>query len=830
MSMIEKGFGSPAASRDGADAARTARGRRPPGGGTDGLDNLTFENPYRRQADAPAVYSPGRPARFQPDPPGASRPGRGADAAGERTAAAPLTRLHAVNEAHRPPRADADAELDFARYLRVVRRHQWGITSIILVAVIAGFLFAQSQTPIFRATTTLIAEPFERKISVESEYINNATFFQFYDTQFEIIQSRALAERVVDREKLVERRLRALQAGAAGAAGEPRTSLLARLGLAHWLPGAADDADAPPDPAQLRRRLAAELQGAISVSGGSNSQIIRIAVDHADREQAAALANAVSEAYASYSTQNRAELSQHANRWLDSQLHELKDALTRAEDALLAYRQQHGLVDREQSLADGRAGDLSEMLALARNRSSEARLRWEQVDAVATVEDRRYTASATLMSIPGIQQLAADERVLALKLGELSSQYTDQHPDIARAKSELDEIRKALASEITLAKSQLRRNYELALAQEKEIRELIQQETAEVTQSTASALHLAKLERDVDNHRGLYDAFLTRIQETDMADDYQVSNIRVLDAASVPAQPYKPNKSMIVLIAGLLGAMIGVGLAFLREHLDHTLKSMDDIEDKLGQTALGLVPLVKATRDLNPDLAYQTEPRSPFAEKINHIRTGLMFSSIDDPPRTILITSSTGDEGKTTTAINLAMAFSQLDKTLLIEVDLRKGDIANRLGLDGAQGLTDLLAHPQIGREAIRQLQDNPNFHVLPGGARPPNPLEILSSQQFQNVLDRLREHFRYIVLDGPPLLAVSDAAVVGQQVDMTLLVAQAEKTSLKTIRDATAILRNARIQPGGVVLTKANTRRMAYYGGHHYKYDAHYYGKSAVD
>ncbi|MDJ0739238.1 MAG: polysaccharide biosynthesis tyrosine autokinase, partial [Gammaproteobacteria bacterium] len=291
---------------------------------------------------------------------------------------------------------------------------------------------------------------------------------------------------------------------------------------------------------------------------------------------------------------------------------------------------------------------------------------------------------------------------------------------------------------------------------------------------------------------------------------------------------FKPNKTRIILVAAVLGLMLGIALAFLREHFDRTLKTLDDIEEKLALTALGIIPLVRERKKSNPDTQYLSDPRSPFAEKINHIRTGLLFSSIDDPPRTLLITSATSGEGKTTAAINLAAAFAQLDRTLLVEVDLRKPTLRERLHAAPRKGLADLVLDPGLAREVIQPVDGADKLHLLTCGTRPANPLELLSSQQFQALLNKLQQHYRFIVLDGPPLLAVSDAAVLGHIVDETIMVAKAESTSIKMIKDASALLRKANLLPVGVILAQADSKRMAYYGGGYYHYDQRYYGEGS--
>jgi len=783
-----------------------------------------------------------RPAHLPDDqPPGSAPPGanrqrrrrddshQGALVPREDLSPAHLPYLQAINEAYQPVLEGEVDGLDIARYWRIVNRHKWGIISVTLIVLVIGFLNALLKTPIYRAQTTLVAEPFQRKVTLKEEYINNAAVYLFYDTQFDIIRSRAIAERVVDDLGLVEQARKA-EEELAQASNEPKGNLavLAEavrgwLDWRRWLGGTQQESDlAPPSNADLRKSLVETVRSSVSVQGGKQSQIINISYEDADAREAARRANAVAKAYVGYGSDIRFQTSQRTNEWLQDQIVEVRDDLKQAEGELLAYQKNTGMIassDRQAMMNDS-LEKLNEQLVDAIRRRSEAQLRYEQV--------RNITAS-NLAKVESIESFAKDFSVNRIlieirdaqrQVGELKGRVTEEHPLFKEARLKVLETQLALMREISAVTGRLRSEFEVASAQQKEIQQLIQNEKKEIGDTTADALELVRLERNVENQRGLYEALLVRLQETDVTNDLDASNIQILDAASAPLVPFKPNKVRIMMLAGILGLGLGILLAFLREHLDRTLKTLDDIEEKFGITALGMVPLIKGKKHHRAESYYLDNPRSPFAEKINHIRTSLLFSSIDNPPRTILITSATGGEGKTTLATNLAASFSQLDRTLLLEVDLRKPALAARLGIANTQGLTDLLADLDLANEVINPVLDSDKLFLLTCGTHPPNPLELLSSQRFRQVLEKLQEHFRYIVLDGPPLLAVSDAAVLGHLADTTILAARFEATSTKMVKDALSLMRKARVDPEGVVLAQADTKRMAYYGGHYYHWE----------
>ena len=745
-------------------------------------------------------------------------------------------RLAVIQEAYRPAiDVEAEESIDISAYWRLLKRHKWGILGVALVSLLIGVLIALTATPIYQAETKLVAEPFQRKITIENEYINSAAVFLFYDTQFEIIRSRWVAEHVVDKLGLVAK-ARKEEEGQKAEETSDDNSVTQRLALIvsdlldwrKWLGIEKEKEEAEPlSDAELRDQLAGELQAGIKASGGKNSQIIHIDFADPDPKLAARIANAVADAYIQYDKTTRKDTSSKTEVWLTAQLAEAKRNLKAAEAQLQQYQKRTGLVATTdtQTLVNKRLAEMEKALVLAKTQLSDATIRYNQANRLVGLASGELGSVPDVLASPTVLEMANEERTLARNERLLSERLSDNHPDLLNARTELKVVHENLQSEIKRIVADLKDRKESAAASVANLLRLLKEEKAKIGSMTGEALELARLEREVESSQKLYDALLARFQETGATEKYDASNIRILDRAKVPETPSKPNRRLIVIVATILGLFAGVLLAFLREQLDHTFKTTDDVEDKLGQPSMGLVPLLSTKESEIPEIEYLHNPRSPFAEKINHIRTGLLFSNIDHPPRRILVTSSSASEGKTTLASNLAVAFSQLGKTLLIEVDLRKPSLAKRLNLTPEQGLTDLLMNPDIADEAIEPFGDTGKLYILPCGPKPPNPLELLSSNQFQELLNKLSEHFEYILLDAPPLLAVSDAAVLGQYADARLLVVRAEKTQIKMAEDAIDLLRRSNVPPTGVVLSMADIKRMAYYGGHYYRYDTGYYG-----
>lgn len=710
--------------------------------------------------------------------------------------------------------------IDFRTYLRILRQQKWRIVGVVLLFALVGLLIAQRATPIYRADVKLLAEPVDSKVSSSSQWVSTSLVWLYYETQKEIILSRNIAVQVVDKLDLVGRQ----QARAAEEDESPAT--IFGLDWKLWLPEQWRSKPEPMTAAELRIALADQIIGGLSVTIGKDSQIIQIAYDSPDPVRAADIANAVAVAYRDFGLSSRMTTAQAQTQFLNEQLQVLRGKVSRAEQALQAYQEREGLLDTDsrQQIVTAELAGLSEQLIAAQARRSEAEIRYREVQRLQRAKGS-YDSLASVLQNSLISALREKQSELSRKVSELSERYGNKHPKMIAARSELAEADRALQQAISKVVGSLQQEYQVALQQERKIRGLIDQRETSMQNLRGKGFELAKLEREAENARQVYEQFLSKLNELDVTGEYDVSNVRVIDDASVPKHPVKPNKLRIVLGAAFLGLLVGVFIAFLRDRIDATFKLLEQAEAKLGLTGLGIVPLM-AKRDL-PVIAERVgaaTPHSPFAEAVNHIRTGVLFSNVDKPPQVVMITSSVAGEGKTTLSSNLAHSLSQLGRTLLIECDLRRPRLAEIYGIDHQTGITDLVLDPEKVHDCITKAGDGDNLYVLPAGNGLPNPLEFLSSETFARLLDALRKKFSYIVLDAPPVLPVSDAVVLSRRVDAMILAVRADETTDRMAREAIKRIRAAHVEPIGVVLTQASAKKMAQYGDHYYG-DKGYYG-----
>ena len=639
--------------------------------------------------------------------------------------------------------------LGFSSLLQIARDNRWIIISLMALGCIAGVIKAVSETPIYQAKLTMAVEPASARTSQQSVFDPYA--FRFYETQYELLKSRSVAERVVERLNLVERQSvqRLLVApGLMRSLAREFTSLTGiKLVDELPLPEQVVDLDST-ERAQKKKWLTAIIQGGVNVTGGDKTNLVQVTFRSTNPVFAAEIANALVDAYIEQGLDSQLNRTQQTSRWLSQRIVELKKSLDQAQTDLQTF----------------------------------------------LVEEEMFDSSRSSQITTSELQILNQEYLQArANLDELAKRYGARHPKMQEARAELG-----------AAKARLDRK------------------SRNIAGSRAKEIELARLESDVAANQELYEAFLTKFKEADLSSSgTQVASARIVDKALPPGGPIYPQKQTIILTWTIGGLLLGIMLAFLREQLDTTFKSGRVIESKLGLPLFGIV------QHMGSELAsverhYLENQRSVFSESFNHIRTGVTYSNVDNPPKVILITSSVQSEGKTTVASNLALSYAQLGKTLLIDADLRRPRIKHIVETDHNYGLVDYVAGVVSLKECLSQDKQEEDLYILNSGTTPPNPLELLASEKFSHVIEALRGQFSYIIIDTAPVLPASDAVVLGQLCDALLMVVQSDRTTHHMARDAIKRLAASRVEVDGLILTQANIKK-----GNPYQYGG-YYGYGA--
>jgi len=424
-----------------------------------------------------------------------------------------------------------------------------------------------------------------------------------------------------------------------------------------------------------------------------------------------------------------------------------------------------------------------------------------------------------------VKEIKKMEVNLYNQMSELSKKYGSNHPKMVAIESELVDLNKRKASEAQRVVHSLRNEYQLAVAREESLKNALAGQKTETLDLNKKAVQYGALKRQAESTRNIYDLLIRRFKETSLTEEMKAGNIRMVDKAEVPTSPVKPNKKLNVLLAMIVGLTLGVGIAFFLEYLDNTIKLPDEVKDQLGIPYLGPAPAFEMEPSANgkrPDLVTIHSPKSTASESFRGIRTSILFSSADAAPQVLLVTSAGPSEGKTICASNLAVTMAQSgSKVLVLDCDMRRPRIHKVFNIGREIGASGVLIGQNGLKEAIITT-DIENLDVLPVGQIPPNPSEILGSHKMAQMLETLKQSYDRIIMDSPPVTAVTDAIVLSKLVDGVILIVRAGDTPKQVIQNAISQLRAVNAHILGAVLNGIQTGKDSYY---YYQYYYYYYG-----
>lgn len=723
----------------------------------------------------------------------------------------------------------ADDEIDLLQLWRVIWRRKWSIIGLTLVVMMLTALVVLTITPTYQGSATLLIEKESAKVvSIEDVYGLDSSASEYLQTQFELLKSRNLAERVVRDLNLTlhpEFDIRQQPEPLIDIGG-----LLSGFDVREYLPITMPEdvaaGDQPLTEADIFDWAVEKLMNSTSIVPVANTQLVKVQVQLSDARMAADAANALANAYIESQLEARLDMTQTATSWMNDRLAGLKEKLRASERQLQEFRERENLVDLE-GVTTVTAGELSQTgdrLIDARRARAEAESQYRQVAAMKSAGWERLATVPAVLSNPLVQQFKAEEARARANVEELSRRYGPRHPKMLSARTELQAATASLRSQVEQVVASIEREYQLARANENSLQSSFERNKDQIQDITRKEFKLRELQREVDTNRALYDTFMKRLKETSATQDLEAANARIVDKAVVPDEPIKPKKKLIVLLAGVLAGMFGVGLTLLLEMLNNTFKSSDEIENRLNLPVLGVLPLRKGLERKEILRLFSKDEDKAFAESIRTIRTGVVLSGLDNPHKVLVVTSSVPGEGKSSMATNLAFALGQMEKVLLIDADMRRPQLGRSFDIPvGTPGLANLVAGTAKLDECI---QNNEGIDMITAGTVPPNPLELLSSQRFAKAIEYLESKYDRIVIDSPPVQAVSDALVLSTFANAVLYVVKAESTAIPVVEKGVGQLLQNKAPVTGVVMNQVNIRKAQKYG---YSYGGYYdyYGYS---
>ena len=626
---------------------------------------------------------------------------------------------------------------------------------------------------------------------------------EFYDTQYQLLRANSLAERVARSLRLAD---------------EP--SFFA----AHGVNLGASKAPLSAVERKDREALAAGLlMGGIQINPIRSSSLVNIVYTSQSPQWSARIANAWPQGFVAATIDRGLSSTADARTFLENRLEDLRIKLARSESELINFARDRNIVTLGGSRdANGKTEQPQTLVAsnLASLNSALMTARTERIAAESRARSAiGENSSEALLSVP-IATLRTKRLEIAAEYERLLIQFEPGYPAARALKQQMDNLDLAISSEVARINGSRRATFNEALRRETELAAQVERYKSQFDQQQRDTIQYNIYQRDVDTNRQLYDSLLQRYKEIGLAGSVGATNIAIVDPAKVPGGPSSPNLLSYLIIALLIAIVLSVASIFFLEQVDNGVRSPDDIERLFKLPLLGNVP--KSVGDLNLEL---NDPKSQISEASQSIRAVLAFATNHGLPKTLLVTSAREGEGKSTTALALATAISRSGKqVLLIDADMRSPSVHKLMGLANERGLSNLLAGDNISTAFI-VAQSGSGISVLPAGPKPPSTADLLSVESLSQLFAGLIERFDHIVIDAPPILGMADAPILGATVEGTILVVEAEATSIRDIRHSLERLRLVNAHVLGAILTKVVYRR---HYGYNYGYGYGYgYGNS---
>jgi exopolysaccharide transport family protein len=720
-------------------------------------------------------------------------------------------------------------------YLRVLIKRKWTVLSSLVLIFSLVAIATLRTTRIYEASGSIAINKMEPLLNFKDSANGGADYYDpaDLDTEVAILKSDLLALQVIKTLNLDKR------PEFGGGAPVPTDSL-----------GLTTD-ELQPD-SQRTTNLLDSFKANLKVVLRPNTRIIDVYYRSPDKELAANVVNTLIHTYIEQNFKTRFESTMEASNWLSKQLVDLQMKVETSQEKLVTYQRMHEILgmDEKTNIITSKLDELNRELTTAESWRMEKEAVYEQVQsadaetAATAAVNANGGSGATIASSTLLEKLRGQQADLDIQIAQLNTQFGPSYPKLAQLNSQLKEINSEIQTEIKKVVFRLRGEYMAALQRENMLRAALDKQKQEANKLNESAIEYSLLKRDVESYRTLYEGLLEKLKEAGVTAGLRSNNIRPVDQARVPQYPTEPNVPRNLGFALALGLTTGIGLAFLLEGMDNTVRTPEQAQAISALPSLGMIPMgsktqaeastkhltVAASKEA-VELVTQTHPQSQMAESYRALRTSLLLSSLGSPPKTILITSALPQEGKSTTSINTSIVLAQKgSRVLLIDADLRRPSIHKTLGMGPRTGLSNVLTGSASLKQAVVRSSILPSLYVLPAGTPPPNPAELLASSNMKDVLTELREEYDHIVVDTPPTLSVTDAVVMSTRADAVVLVIRCGQTTKQALRRARDLLMQVNARVCGVLLNAVDLNSPDYYYYYEYQGKYHHYYQDEVN
>lgn len=712
-------------------------------------------------------------------------------------------------------------------YMQIIQKRRWILITVFIVLVTTVAIDTFRMEPIYRATTTILIEKENPTVvNIQEIMAINAADTDYYQTQYKILESESLAQRVIDRLSLRSN---------PDFNPPPETGFhpLAYLsGVINSLLSPKGTANSPAKILSAEDKLEAKLIGRflknLQIEPVRNSRLVGVSFESTDPALAARVANSLAENYTKMILETRFAASTEATAWLTQNLEGLKKKVEDSERALQEFMNKERIIsvptlEKAERISENIVAQRLSELNTEVTKAKAGRIALEtmirELQGISGNPDMMEAIPAAIDNRL-IQELKAVYARLYGEYSLLSEKYGPKHPKIVQLHSQLTELKDNISQEVSKIARSLETQYKSALAREQTLLTALEAQKQEALDLNKKVIRYGILKREVEGNKQMYENFLMRLKETSVTAGLKTSNIRVIDPAKVPERPVKPRVMLNLLLAIISGLTLGTGLAFFYEYLDNTLRTPEDIENFLQIPSLGVIGIFQTAKG-NPggeELITLSDPRSNISEAFRNLRTNVLYSSYDPPRKLILITSALPIEGKTLVAANLAAVLALTGrKVLLLDTDMRKPRLHKLFEVERQPGIAQYLIGEAEPNQIIRETRVA-NLKLAPCGDIPPNPSELLGSERMISFLSENKDQFDYILLDSAPLVSVTDALVLAGQMDGIILIIKGNETARDPVRRSLRQLEEVKAKVLGAVLNQVDLKKEGYYY-HYYRY-----------
>ena len=719
--------------------------------------------------------------------------------------------------------------------LGIVYKHRRIALSVFFLIMVGAAVHTYTTVPVYRAQARVLIEAERPALDGlgEGEPVYYDDVEAYFETQLRILEGRGLAQRVVARMGLT--RPDEITGRTPPPSGFSAVVVAAREALnvpLTWIMGSSASSEEQPSgqaeqsATERQSSLVRALLGQMEVRAVRDTRLIDILFDSTDPQFAAEAANAIAEEYVAQNLDAKLRANNRTLEWLNGELERQRAKLETSERGLADYRDVENALSLGggQNIVFSRLNQLNDQLTTAKTVRIQKEALYNQVESLDPSDADAFPA---ILQNAYIQNVKARLAELQRNKSQLSERYLERHPEIQKVDGLIEEASQQLSGELRKAVGAVESEYLTALAEEQSLTEALQQSRAEARDLSRKGIDYGVLERQAQTDREVYQTLLSRQNELTVASNSRSNNARLMDSAELPTAPFSPDPWRNTFIATVLGLTLSLSLVFGFEYFDDTIKTPEEVTQKLRLSFLGLVPAVRGDK---VPLLLGAAPHD-FAEAYRALRTSLVFSSGSEAKRVIAVTSAQPLEGKTTSACNLAtvLAFGGA-RVLLIDADMRRPSVHRTLDLNNSIGLSHLLVGQARVRDVVQRTSE-PNLYIITAGRTPPNPSELLSSERMKRFVSSLSTGpFDWVVIDTPPVLAVTDAVIIAPLVSGVVVVLGAQMTRQRVAERAVEMLRSSRPHILGVMLNRVDFDRNKYYYSRYYGYQyKKYYAHSTA-